>query len=184
MSLTRLLQAAGLLLAIYAGILLYNHYFKSEDTLDHRLGKQAYATMLDRDDVFKDHVTGIELVEPGTYNLQTQGLTDSHTAGNIAYNSMAVLVMTKWKMQASRHIFTIYGYDGDELIFEVTNTQFDEPIVTLRGKFEGDEYSPAFGPQTSAPPSIRNNSDESSEPAYRYRGHEVAYGVKKVWSLA
>jgi len=160
MELKHLIQLAGLLLVIYVGILGYNHLFNSEDTLDHRLGKRAMEKMIENDRVFKGHVLNMKLVEPGVYNMQTDGLEDARSAGNIAFNAMSNLSMTKWEMQASRHIFTIYGYDGDVLIFEVTNTSYDEPIVTLHGPFEGEEYTPHFGPQTSAPPSIRRSTNE------------------------
>ena len=154
MELKHLLIGAGILLLIFGGMKAYEHFFQSEDTFDHRLGRAAMEDILDRPDVFGDHVVNLTLMEPGVYRMDTQGLDTARDAGNIAHNSMAALSMAKWEMQAARHGFTIYGYDGEEMIFEVHNTDMDEPVVTLHGRYEGMEYIPSFAPQTSLPPEI------------------------------
>ncbi len=151
MALKHLIQGAGVLLAIWAGILAYNHIFISDDTLDYRLGRVAYQEMQNRPDQFGDNLVDFRMTSTGIYRMNTEGIDSADQAGKFAYNAMVVLIHAKWEMQSSRFIHTIQGYQDGELIFEVTNTSQDEPVVTLYGEFEGDEYVPSFG---KLPPQI------------------------------
>jgi hypothetical protein len=64
---------------------------------------------------------------------------------------MTLLVMSNWNLQTGYAVFTLYGYQDDVLIFEVSNDQWGKAQVTLKGPYENYEYIPNFG---SAVPDI------------------------------
>jgi len=146
MPLRYLLTAAGVLLAIWGGILLYNFFFTSQSALDIRLAEEIMEDVELNPDIFHDKVLSVEVIEPTIYVVEVEGVTDAQEAGKIGYNCMASLINNNVILQTTHHNFTIKGYQDGELIFNVFSiaTAPEAPTVTLHGPFEGVEYVPSF----------------------------------------
>jgi hypothetical protein len=93
-------------------------------------------------------------MEPGTYRLDVHGLASPEDAGRFAYNSMVVLSgRNDWVVKTGINNFVINGYQDGQEIFEVTYNYNpgEAPHVVLKGQFEGYQYTPKYGPQSSVP---------------------------------
>ncbi len=147
MLLKHLFIVAGLLAAIWGGILLYNFFFTSQSALDIRLAEEIMEDVTANPDIFHDKILSIEVIEPTIYVVEMEGVTDAQEAGKIGYNCMASLINNNVILQTTHHNFTVKGYQDGELIFNVfsTATAHEAPTVTLHGPFEGIEYIPSFG---------------------------------------
>jgi hypothetical protein len=146
MPLKYLLTLAGILLAVWGGILLYNFFHSSDYALDRRLAYEAMQDVTENHEIFNDKVKSIEFVEPGHYAVEVEGVTDALEAGKLGYNCIAAVLNNNWKLHTTRDTFTLRGYQDGELIFEVFSTASatEPPVVKLYGPFEGMEYIPSF----------------------------------------
>ena len=100
---------------------------------------------------FAANLVGFTYAGPGEYRCDTTGLDDAHSVGRFAYNAMVVLDERNTVVKTGRASFTIRGYQNGELIFEVFYNFQGQPKVTLKGPYEGIEYTPTFSPSSLVP---------------------------------
>lgn len=159
---SRIIIAAFFLTVILAVTVSVIRYLNSDKTIDARLAKVVLAEM-NVSPRFNSHVTDFKLVSPGHYRVDVTGVTDSETAGRLAFNSSIQTFSSALKIQMSRTIFTISGYQDGIQIFEVTNDQWGKPTVVLMGPYEGIEYTPKFTPVSNEPAAVLESHIGSNE---------------------
>jgi hypothetical protein len=144
------LLAALILWAIVAGV---RSFFYTLPAKDRELAQISFDNMHMNPDL-QDNLVKLSAVKEGEFRCETKGLNDAHAAGRFAYNAMVILMhQDNALVKTGRNFLTMHGYQDGKLIFDVTYDYEVRaiPEVTLRGRFEGENYVPTYGPVSIAP---------------------------------
>jgi hypothetical protein len=140
----RLILAAvitSMLLTLGCGNMLNQQEAKNRD-----LG-QVVEDNLKTSSSFWDYIESFTYTgTPGEYKCVVSNIPDGHTAGTFAYNCYAVLdERNNTLVRVGRSDFRIIGEQDGAQIFDLQVSAGSEPVITLHGPWEGEEFTPSFG---------------------------------------